>query len=72
MAWQDFCRIRYKQYRWLPESLVSFPDYHELARIMESDVGLEEVRTFPLTGGIAALHIGRKGTQPRVGKENTM
>ncbi|SFJ57922.1 demethylmenaquinone methyltransferase [Thermoflavimicrobium dichotomicum] len=51
---------RYEQYRWLPESLVKFPDYKELARIMKEEVGLEEVEVYPLTGGITALHIGRK------------
>jgi demethylmenaquinone methyltransferase/2-methoxy-6-polyprenyl-1,4-benzoquinol methylase len=51
---------RYEQYRWLPESLIQFPGYHELARIMSEEVGLEDVEVYPLTGGIAALHIGRK------------
>lgn len=53
---------RYEQYKWLPESLVSFPDYRELARIFEA-VGLTTVRAYPLTGGIAALHIGIKGKE---------
>lgn len=51
----------YEQYRWLPESLASFPDYKELARIFEQDIGLQQVEAYPLTGGIAALHIGVKG-----------
>lgn len=51
---------RYEQYRWLPESLVQFPDYNELARIMESEDVFESVRVYPLTGGIAAVHIGTK------------
>jgi demethylmenaquinone methyltransferase / 2-methoxy-6-polyprenyl-1,4-benzoquinol methylase len=51
---------RYEQYRWLPESLIQFPGYHELARIMSEEVGLEDVEVYSLTGGIAALHIGRK------------
>ena len=51
---------RYEQYRWLPESLVHFPGHRELARIMEEEVGLADVRVYPLTGGIAAVHIGRK------------
>lgn len=51
---------RYEQYRWLPESLVTFPDYKELARIMEEEAGLCEVEVYPLTGGITAVHIGRK------------
>jgi demethylmenaquinone methyltransferase/2-methoxy-6-polyprenyl-1,4-benzoquinol methylase len=51
---------RYEQYRWLPESLVTFPDYKELARIMEEEAGLCDVEVYPLTGGITAVHIGRK------------
>jgi len=51
---------RYKQYRWLPESLKSFPGYEELAHIMRAEVGLDDVEVYPLTGGIAALHLGRK------------
>lgn len=50
---------RYEQYRWLPESLVQFPDHKQLAAIFES-VGMEQVETYPLTGGIAALHRGKK------------
>jgi demethylmenaquinone methyltransferase/2-methoxy-6-polyprenyl-1,4-benzoquinol methylase len=51
---------RYEQYRWLPESLVHFPDYQELAKIMSEEVGLTDVEVYPLTFGITALHIGRK------------
>jgi demethylmenaquinone methyltransferase/2-methoxy-6-polyprenyl-1,4-benzoquinol methylase len=50
---------RYEQYKWPPESLISFPDHRQLARIFES-VGLTGVKAYPLTGGIAALHIGIK------------
>jgi demethylmenaquinone methyltransferase/2-methoxy-6-polyprenyl-1,4-benzoquinol methylase len=50
---------RYEQYKWLPESLVHFPDYKQLAEIFRS-VGLVQVEAFPLTGGVAALHIGVK------------
>lgn len=50
---------RYEQYRWLPESLVQFPDYNELAHIFR-ECGLPRVETYPLTLGIAALHIGVK------------
>lgn len=49
----------YEQYRWLPESLVQFPDYKELAALFEKQ-GLVKVETYPLMGGIAALHIGYK------------
>ena len=51
---------RYEQYRWLPESLAPFPDYKELAKLMKEEAGLEEIRVYPLTGGITALHIGKK------------
>lgn len=51
---------RYEQYRWLPESLISFPDYKELEQIMKEEVGFDQVEVYPLTGGITALHIGRK------------
>lgn len=50
---------RYEQYRWLPESLIAFPDYVELARVMREEVGLE-VDVYPLTWGITALHVGKK------------
>lgn len=57
---------RYEQYKWLPESLVHFPDHKELAGIFRS-IGLENVRAYPLTGGIAALHIGTKGKREGAG-----
>lgn len=50
---------RYQQYRWLPESLIDFPDHRELAHIFR-ECGLTDVQAYPLTGGIAALHIGVK------------
>lgn len=53
---------RYDQYKWLPESLASFPDHKELKQ-MFVDAGLVNVDAYPLTGGIAALHIGTKGNE---------
>ncbi|MCS7462467.1 demethylmenaquinone methyltransferase [Paenibacillus doosanensis] len=50
---------RYEQYKWLPESLIHFPDHKQLADIFRK-TGLTQVQAFPLTGGIAALHIGIK------------
>jgi demethylmenaquinone methyltransferase/2-methoxy-6-polyprenyl-1,4-benzoquinol methylase len=50
---------RYEQYKWLPESLIHFPDHKQLAEIFRK-TGLNEVEAYPLTGGIAALHIGVK------------
>lgn len=49
----------YEQYRWLPESLAMFPDHRELKQIFD-EVGFAETEVYPLTGGIAALHIGTK------------
>lgn len=50
---------RYEQYKWLPESLIYFPDHKQLASIFR-EIGLSDVEAYPLTGGIAALHIGVK------------
>ncbi|MNO24857.1 Demethylmenaquinone methyltransferase [compost metagenome] len=50
---------RYEQYKWLPESLALFPDRKQLEVIFR-ETGLQKVESFPLTGGIAALHIGLK------------
>lgn len=52
---------RYEQYKWLPDSLVSFPGREELAEIFR-EIGLKNVEAYPLTCGIAALHIGTKET----------
>jgi demethylmenaquinone methyltransferase/2-methoxy-6-polyprenyl-1,4-benzoquinol methylase len=53
---------RYEQYRWLPESLASFPDLQALAELFRA-VGMRNVKAYPLTGGVAALHIGTKGNE---------
>ena len=52
---------RYEQYKWLPESLKAFPDSNQLADKFR-EIGLRNVHAYPLTGGIAALHMGTKGT----------
>ncbi|MFC4103729.1 demethylmenaquinone methyltransferase [Paenibacillus xanthanilyticus] len=49
----------YDQYKWLPDSLKAYPDMHRLAEIYR-EIGLRDVNVYPLTGGIAALHIGTK------------
>jgi demethylmenaquinone methyltransferase/2-methoxy-6-polyprenyl-1,4-benzoquinol methylase len=46
-------------YRYLPESVMRFPDYEALAERMTQH-GLTDVRFYPFTGGIATLYIGRK------------
>ncbi len=51
---------RYEQYKWLPISLAAFPDHKQLLSIF-TKIGLQSTRAYPLTGGIAALHIGVKG-----------
>jgi demethylmenaquinone methyltransferase/2-methoxy-6-polyprenyl-1,4-benzoquinol methylase len=53
---------RYEQYKWLPDSLALFPGRKELADIFV-ETGLQQVQAYPLTGGIAALHIGTKENQ---------
>lgn len=50
---------RYEQYKWLPESLIHFPDHKQLAGIFR-EIGLHNVEAHPLFGGVAALHIGVK------------
>jgi demethylmenaquinone methyltransferase / 2-methoxy-6-polyprenyl-1,4-benzoquinol methylase len=62
---------QYEQYKWLPESLIHFPDHKQLAAIFR-EVGLEEVEARPLTGGIAALHIGKKPQQDHELKHGSM
>ncbi|GMA60836.1 demethylmenaquinone methyltransferase [Alicyclobacillus fastidiosus] len=46
-------------YAWLPESLTDFPNRHQLEEMFR-EVGMTSVKSFPLTFGIAALHIGYK------------
>ncbi|MFC5403816.1 demethylmenaquinone methyltransferase [Cohnella soli] len=53
---------RYEQYRWLPESLATFPDLQALAELFRG-VGMRDVKAYPLTGGVAALHLGTKGNE---------
>lgn len=46
-------------YRYLPESVISFPTERELARRME-EVGFRHVRWQSLSFGIAAIHVGER------------
>ena len=46
-------------YTYLPDSVSRFPDQKTLAEMMRN-VGFEEVRYRNLTGGVAALHLGRR------------
>jgi demethylmenaquinone methyltransferase / 2-methoxy-6-polyprenyl-1,4-benzoquinol methylase len=47
-------------YEYLPDSVSKFPDQKRLAEMM-CEAGFEEVVFENLTGGIAALHVGRRG-----------
>jgi len=58
----DWVARKYEQYKWLPESLDEFPGLGELEALFV-EAGLKDVRAWPLTGGIAALHIGVKGSE---------
>jgi demethylmenaquinone methyltransferase/2-methoxy-6-polyprenyl-1,4-benzoquinol methylase len=46
-------------YQYLPDSVSRFPDQEELSSLMRK-VGLESVEYENLTGGIAALHTGKR------------
>jgi demethylmenaquinone methyltransferase/2-methoxy-6-polyprenyl-1,4-benzoquinol methylase len=46
-------------YKYLPDSVRRFPDQQDLMAMIEQ-AGFEEVSFENLTGGIAALHLGRK------------
>jgi len=46
-------------YTYLPDSVQTFPDQNQLASLI-SRVGFEDVSYENLTGGIAALHLGRR------------
>ncbi|MGO4369531.1 class I SAM-dependent methyltransferase, partial [Paenibacillus sp. MCAF20] len=50
---------RFDEYKWLPESLKVFPDAKQLVKLFEK-AGLQSVNAYPLTGGVAALHMGTK------------
>ncbi len=52
----------YEQYRWLPESLASFPDLQALAELFR-ETGMRNVKAYPFFGGVAALHMGTKGNE---------
>ena len=50
-------------YRYLPQSLVNFPDADALAVLFQTN-GFAAVRFIPLMGGVATLHIGTKAKAP--------
>ncbi len=57
---QLFARNRESAYKYLPESVMSFPDGEELAATLRSH-GLTDVTYTPLTFGVATLYVGKKG-----------
>jgi demethylmenaquinone methyltransferase/2-methoxy-6-polyprenyl-1,4-benzoquinol methylase len=54
---QVFSRSPESAYRYLPESVMSFPDGEDLAARMRGH-GLTDVRYYPFTFGIATLYVG--------------
>ena len=56
---QTISRSKDNAYRYLPASVLEFPDGDALARRLESH-GLCDVRWHPLTFGIATLYVGTK------------
>jgi demethylmenaquinone methyltransferase/2-methoxy-6-polyprenyl-1,4-benzoquinol methylase len=50
---------KYDQYKWLPESLVPFPNRDQLAERFRAN-GLENVQVYSFALGVAALHMGTK------------
>jgi demethylmenaquinone methyltransferase/2-methoxy-6-polyprenyl-1,4-benzoquinol methylase len=45
-------------YKYLPESVMEFPSGEELAKLMRS-AGMEDIRMYQLTFGVATLYLGR-------------
>lgn len=60
---QLLSRSRENAYRYLPESVLRFPDYEALTEKLRGH-GLDNVRYEPFTLGIATLYVGQK--PPRV------
>jgi demethylmenaquinone methyltransferase/2-methoxy-6-polyprenyl-1,4-benzoquinol methylase len=48
-------------YRYIPESIRSYPGAHGVARLLEQR-GFTGVRVVPLLGGLMAIHVARKAT----------
>ncbi len=46
-------------YKYLPNSVLDFPDSEELKKTME-EIGLQEVKYYNLTFGITTVHVGTK------------
>ncbi len=52
-------------YRYLPASVLQFPDGQEMLDLLEAR-GLVDLKQFPLTLGIATLYVGTKPGGPRI------
>ncbi|MUT65483.1 demethylmenaquinone methyltransferase [Paenibacillus sp. NEAU-GSW1] len=50
---------RFQEYKWLPDSLKQFLDMKQLSELFRK-AELKQVSAYPLFGGVAALHIGKK------------
>ena len=59
---QAISRSKDNAYRYLPASVQEFPDGAALAERLRRH-GLQDVRWYPLTFGIATLYVGCKGTK---------
>lgn len=53
---------KFEPYYYLPNSLTHFPDRSHLEDIYR-EIGFAKVRSFPLTGGVVAVHVGEKADQ---------
>jgi demethylmenaquinone methyltransferase/2-methoxy-6-polyprenyl-1,4-benzoquinol methylase len=62
---QSISRSKDNAYRYLPASVMEFPDGAALAERLRRH-GLREIRWYPLTGGAATLYVG---TKPAAGEE---
>jgi len=56
---QWFSRSPDAAYKYLPESVLAFPDYEALCERM-SAAGLRDVKYHPLTFGVATIYVGHK------------
>ena len=48
-------------YEYLPESVGQFYEYEQLTERMEA-AGLDDVKFYPMTFGVATLYVGKKVT----------
>lgn len=56
---QAMARNSESAYKYLPESVRQFPSGHAMVEMLER-VGLQNVRLWPMTFGVATLYIGKK------------